>query len=78
MAITIPFETLSVGEKIQMMESLWDNLCASVDSIDSPAWHEKTLMERESLLKNGADCFEDWESAKNAIRKQVSWGAASK
>ncbi|MBI4467929.1 MAG: addiction module protein [Acidobacteria bacterium] len=71
MSISKPLEEMSMAEKIQMMESLWDELCQRADSIESPAWHQDILSQREESLEKGADTFEDWESAKGSIRKQV-------
>ena len=71
MSITKPLEEMSVAEKIQMMESLWDDLCQKPDDIESPAWHQAILAQREESLGTGEDAFEDWDSAKRNIRKQV-------
>ena len=67
----IQIEQLTVTEKIQFMESLWESLCAQTENIVSPAWHDQVLQEREAALQNQADGFVDWEAAKQAIRKQV-------
>ena len=32
MPITLPLQTMSVEEKIQLMESFWDDLCGTADS----------------------------------------------
>jgi len=71
MSITKPLAEMSVAEKIQMMESLWDELCHKADSIESPAWHQDVLAQREESLEKGEDAFEDWDSAKRTIRKLV-------
>lgn len=68
----IQIDQLTVTEKIQVMESLWDSLCAHSENIASPSWHGQVLLEREDSLNNQADGFVDWEEAKRAIRKQVS------
>jgi len=72
MASTLPLEKMSVEEKLQAMESLWDDLCSKAGVITSPAWHEDVLAEREARHKHGADEFEDWESAKRNIKNKVS------
>ena len=71
MSTTKPLEEMSVAEKIQMMESLWDDLCEKPDGIESPAWHRDILAQREESLGRGEDALEDWDSAKRNIRKQV-------
>ncbi len=72
MAIPIPLESMSVEEKLQMMESIWDDLCRKSESITSPPWHKKVLSEREEGIENGEEKFEDWETAKNNIKKDIS------
>ena len=72
MASTLPLEKMSVEEKLQAMESLWDDLCNRAGVITSPAWHGDALAERETMLGRGEDQFEDWEEAKRNINNQVS------
>lgn len=68
----IQIEKLTVTEKIQVMESLWDSLCAHADNINSPTWHSEVLQQREEMLNNGTDTFIDWNDAKKDIRNQLS------
>lgn len=68
----IRIDNLTVTEKIQFMELLWDSLSIHSENIASPAWHGEVLQEREEALKNQADSFVDWEEAKQAIRKQLT------
>lgn len=72
MANTIPLEKMSVEEKLQAMESLWDDLCSKAAGVSSPAWHEDVLAERDAMQKRGDDEFEDWGAAKRNIRTKVS------
>ena len=72
MASTLPLDKMSLEEKLQARESLWDDLCSRAGGVSSPAWHEEVLAEREAMQKGGDDDFEDWESAKRSIRNRVS------
>lgn len=72
MQVTLPLEKMSTEEKIQTMETLWDDLCKRADSLLSPSWHKDILQEREERIKNGDDEFVDWEKAKKHIRDTVS------
>jgi hypothetical protein len=72
MATTLPLENMSVEEKLQAMESLWDDLCSKAGVMSSPAWHEDVLAERQAMLESGDDRFEDWDAAKRNIRNKVS------
>jgi hypothetical protein len=68
---TLPLEQMSVEEKIQTMESLWDSLLHENLEMASPDWHGEVLAEREAAIERGEDQFEDWEAAKDKIRKQI-------
>ena len=72
MTVTLPLEKMSVEEKIQAMESIWEDLCKTADNMPSPPWHEKVLSEREESLERGEDEFIDWETAKKNIRNDIS------
>ena len=72
MASTLPLEKMSVEEKLQAMESLWDDLCSKAGGMASPGWHEDVLAERKAMQERGDDHFEDWDAAKRNIRNKVS------
>ncbi len=72
MVINLPLEQMSAEEKIQTMETIWDNLCKKADSLSSPLWHKNILDEREERIKNGDEEFVDWDKAKKYIRDKTS------
>jgi hypothetical protein len=47
MGVILSVEKMSLEEKIQAMETIWDDLCHHADSISSPSWHAKVLKDRE-------------------------------
>jgi len=63
---------LSVAEKLQTMETLWQSLSSKPEAIESPAWHEKELRDREQDIESGKSKFLDWEKAKADIRRRTS------
>ena len=69
--VHIPLENMSVEEKLQAMESLWDDLCSQADGVPSPSWHQRELAGREAGEQRGDDRFEDWEAAKRKIAKEI-------
>lgn len=71
MVITLPLEQMSIEEKIQTMETIWDNLCKKADSLSSPTWHKNILREREKRIKNGDEKFVDWDKAKKYIQNKT-------
>jgi hypothetical protein len=62
---------MTVEEKLQVMEAIWDDLSRHTDQIQAPAWHGKVLAELEAAIERGDETFEDWEAAKRRIRASV-------
>ncbi len=72
MTVTLPLNDMTVSEKLQMMEALWEDLSRNADALESPEWHRDVLDERERRVASGEAHFSDWEQAKAHIRKRVS------
>jgi hypothetical protein len=71
MASTVDLAEMSVAEKLQLMEQLWDNLSANGDDLVSPSWHGEILAERDRLIQSGEEQFIDWEVAKKQLRAEL-------
>lgn len=48
---------MSLQERLQTMEALWDSLTHESIEIKSPEWHEDILLERKEKIKNGKASF---------------------
>lgn len=72
MANTLPLDKMTVEEKLQAMESLWDDLCRRAGGVASPDWHREVLEQRDAVHKRGEDEFQDWEAAKREVRDKTS------
>ncbi len=73
MAVPIlPLDEMTVEDKLQAMEALWESLSADPAAIESPAWHEEELRERERKIASGEARFIDWEKAKANIGRRTS------
>ncbi len=48
---------MTVIERLQTMEALWDSLTHESTEIKSPAWHGDVLSERKEKIKNGSASF---------------------
>ena len=72
MASKRPLKSMSLEEKLQAMESLWDDLCDQLDGASSPLWHEDVLAQRDAARERGDDGADDWNESKNEIRHNVS------
>jgi len=69
--VKLPLQEMTVAEKLQVMEAIWEDLSRNSDALDSPAWHEDVLREREESVAKGEGQFRDWEVAKADLRRQL-------
>ena len=68
----LPLNEMSVEEKLQTMEALWQSLSSDLAAVESPPWHEEELAEREWKIESGEAKFVEWEKAKADIRRRTS------
>lgn len=66
--MSTPLKHLSIEQKLQTMEQLWEDLRANAGDELSPPWHGDELARREEALTRGEDTAEDWETARQRIR----------
>lgn len=67
MSVEIAIETLSVQDKIELMDRLWESLSKSPKEIPSPAWHAEVLAARRAKLASGESKPIPWDEAKRDI-----------
>ncbi|HEX7618848.1 MAG TPA: addiction module protein [Verrucomicrobiae bacterium] len=72
MEATLPLDKMSVVEKLRAMEMLWADLSRNEADLESPAWHEDVLRDREARIKSGKESFMDWETAKKQLRDKLT------
>ncbi|WP_020506076.1 addiction module protein [Lamprocystis purpurea] len=53
----LQLDQMSVEEKIQTMELLWDSLCQAPTELESPDWHGEILKERQRKIGAGEAVF---------------------
>lgn len=70
-ASTLPIETLTIAEKLLLMERLWDDLSRRPSDVPSPEWHGHVLSERSAALAEGRTAFVEWEAAKKRLRERL-------
>ena len=68
----LPLKEMSIHDKVQTMEALWESLSADPAAVESPEWHQDELRVRESQIESGDAKFVDWEKSKTNIRRQAS------
>ena len=72
MKANLPLGKMSVTEKLQAMEAIWDDLCQDERRVTSPAWHGEVLAARAERVTGGKARFGAWEQAKRRIRRKVA------
>jgi hypothetical protein len=72
MSVVLPLDQMTLPEKLQLMEDLWDSLSKSPAAIEPPAWHQEVLDECMAKAESGQEKFTDWKTAKDEIRRRVS------
>ena len=69
MPLELPLDSMSVGEKVQLLEKVWDNLCHQSGDVRSPEWHAAVLEERAKQIKDGSMTVSAWSEAKERLQK---------
>jgi len=64
----IEIKKMSIIERLQAMEALWDSLLHEESQIESPEWHRDILEERRKKIEKGKAEFISLEELK-ASRK---------
>jgi hypothetical protein len=72
MATLLPIDKMTIEEKLQAMEALWNDLCQQEAALPVHQWQKEILDERERLVERDEAQFSDWEEAKKRITGQVS------
>ncbi len=50
---TTEIRKMSIIERLQTMEALWDSLVYDEAELESPQWHESILAERKRQIESG-------------------------
>ena len=72
MSTQLAIETMTIEEKLQAMEALWDDLRRHEDAIVVQEWQKEILDDRQRLVDEGKAHFIDWKKAKTDIIRETS------
>jgi putative addiction module component (TIGR02574 family) len=64
---TIEVSKLPLREKLQIMQSIWEDLAGHVDRLEVPQSHKDLLDERRRRVETGESKILDWEEVKHTI-----------
>ena len=69
---TTQIERMSVAERLQVMEQLWDALCRDAGEIVSPEWHREVLADRKARALSGEAKFLTLDQLRARLRGSQS------
>jgi len=70
--VDLHLSELTLAQKLDLMEAIWDDLAKQEKALESPGWHEQVLKDREEALARGRATVSGWEESKTRIRKNTS------
>lgn len=71
MRVELPLSEMTLPEKLQLTEILWDDLTRKPSEFESPAWHKDVLEDCRRRSATGEEKFTDWEAAKEEVRRTL-------
>jgi putative addiction module component (TIGR02574 family) len=71
MELVLPLKEMTVAEKLQLMEVLWDDLSRNPEDVPSPAWHEEVLAERQRQIDEGKAKFLSLDEFRQSLQKEI-------
>ncbi len=71
MGLALRLDKMTVRDKLQALEEIWDDLCRSAKAIPSPSWHADVWRAREKRIRQGTSRFTEWTEAKQKIRRRT-------
>lgn len=69
MATELQLDGLTVAQKLQIVERVWDDLCQHSGEVRSPEWHAEVLAERKRQIEDGSMPISSWKDAKERLMK---------
>jgi len=69
---TAQIERMSVAERLQVMEQLWDALRRDGEEVTSPEWHGEVLADRKARAQRGEAKFLTLDQLRARLRGSES------
>lgn len=65
------FDDLSIDEKIDYLQSLWDRIAASPEAVPIPEWHREILDQRIKDLEDNPGAGDNWDVVQERLRRKL-------
>lgn len=70
--MSLPLERMTLSEKLQALEELWEDLSRTPEQVPAPEWHRETLEARARQAEQGSSPFGEWSEAKQRLRDRTT------
>jgi len=68
------FDELSIEEKIDYVQSLWDHIAAGVNTVPLTEWQKQVLDQRLAAYEKDPDAGVPWEELRERLRSKLTSG----
>ena len=65
------FDSLSIEEQIDYVQSLWNHISARPEEIPVPDWHKKILAERVASHRSGEGEVKLWDEFEGELTEEL-------
>jgi putative addiction module component (TIGR02574 family) len=65
------FDALSVEEKLDYVQSLWDHIATRPEELPVPNWHQRVIEERLEAHRMDPGAARPWEEARDEIVEKL-------
>ncbi|MCD4818161.1 MAG: addiction module protein [Candidatus Cloacimonetes bacterium] len=69
--IKLPLSELTFSQKLDLLETIWNDLSMNEKILESPVWHQAVLKDRKKALALGKATVSDWKEAKVRINDEI-------
>jgi putative addiction module component (TIGR02574 family) len=71
MAIVLPLNEMTVEEKLQAIEAIWDDLARNPRNLPLPAWHKDVLEARQKDIEEGRAKFIPLDEFRRIVQEKL-------
>ena len=66
----LDISSLSIGQRLELIEALWDSIPDESGAMEMPQWHREELERRIAAADAAPEAFIPWEDVKAELRAQ--------
>ena len=70
MNTSLPYDGMSVAQRLDLIAEIWDSIPESSDALDVSAWHREEIEQRLSAADANPEAGVPWEDIKARLRKR--------